>query len=89
MNADDKDVVDITLRLTLRRGVWTTPDKWDWTDLLDLEGSEIVEVTGYKPVQRIYADGSVLKAEYVCSRNLSDREDLGLGPQVGRWEAGA
>ena len=63
MNADDRDVVDITLRLTLRRGVWSNPDKWDWTDLLGLEGSEAAEVTDYEPVKRIHADGSVSWAD--------------------------
>ncbi len=66
MNADDKAVVDITLRLTLRRGWWTNPDKWDWTDLLDLDGSEDVEVIAYEGVRQIFADGSVMEAEVIA-----------------------
>ena len=62
MNYNDKAVVDITLRLTLRRGWWTNPDKWDWTTLLDLDGSEDAEVIAYEGVRRIFADGSVMEA---------------------------
>jgi len=63
MNYDDKAVVDITLRLTLRRGFWTNPDKWRWVDLLDLDPSEDVEVIAYEGVRRIFADGSVMEAQ--------------------------
>ena len=57
----DYDVVDITLRLTLRRGHWSHVDDWDWTDLLGLEGSENVEVTAHEGVRRIFDDGSVME----------------------------
>jgi len=63
MNYDDKCVVDITLRLTLRRGFWKNPDEWRWADLLDLDPSEDVEVTAYRGVRWIFADGSVMEAE--------------------------
>ena len=64
MNADDKAVVDITLRLTLRRGYWTNPDTWDWMGLLGLSDhhGEDVSVLEYKGVSRIFADGSVMEA---------------------------
>ena len=62
MNYNDKAVVDVTLRLTLRRGFWSDPDKWLWTELLDLDPSEDVEVIAYKGVRRIFADGSVMEA---------------------------
>jgi hypothetical protein len=35
----------ITLNLRLLRSMgWTPPDRWNWTDLLDLAGDETCEV---------------------------------------------
>ena len=58
---DDLLVMDITLRLTLRGDYWSSPEKWDWTDLLDLEGSENVEVTACEGIRRIFPDGSTIE----------------------------
>ena len=58
---DDLLVTDVTLRLTLRGDYWSSPENWDWTDLLDLEGSENVEVLASKGIRRIFPDGSVLE----------------------------
>ncbi len=60
---NDRLVTDVTLRLTLRGDYWSSPEKWDWTDLLDLEGSENVEVTASKRIRRIFPDGSTLEME--------------------------
>lgn len=62
---DDRLVTDVTLRLTLRGDYWSSPENWDWTDLLDLEGSENVEVLASKGIRRIFPDGSVLEFEEV------------------------
>ena len=63
MGEGEQDVVDITLRLSLRRGYWSRPDEWDWMDLLGLEGSENVEVTAYKGIHRAFPDGSTMEYE--------------------------
>ena len=33
---DDLLVTDITLRLTLRGDYWSSPEKWDWTGVIQL-----------------------------------------------------
>ena len=63
MSEGEQDVVDITLRLSLRHGYWSRPDGWDWIDLLGLEGSENVEVTAYKGICRVFSDGSRMENE--------------------------
>ncbi len=63
MGEGEQDVVDITLRLTLRHGYWSRPDGWNWIDLLGLEGSENVEVTAYKGIHRAFPDGSTMEYE--------------------------
>ena len=58
---DDILVTDVTLRLTIRGDYWSNLENWDWTSLLDLEGSENVEVLASKGIRRIFPDGSVLE----------------------------
>lgn len=40
---------DITLRLTLRRGWWSSPNDWNWAELLDLAPTEECEIVGRAP----------------------------------------
>ena len=61
MGEGEQDVVDITLRLTLRHGYWSRPDGWNWIDLLGLEGSENVEVTANKGIRWVFPDGSTME----------------------------
>ena len=58
---DDILVTDVTLRLTIRGDYWSNLENWDWTSLLDLEGSENVEVLASKGIRRIFPDGSTIE----------------------------